>query len=220
MAALIQGSFLLQVLKSANQNRVNIIMNRFIIEHNPRAAAQSLCDKHVPKMVVEEAQMLSAVHRLLDGNQKDIPVVDQEGLHVYLKSGRRRTKKHWVLPDAREDNLYKVAHANHPCTIWARQTLGNYNWAVRLLMAMCDEYTHRYNKKHKSESLLPWLISPPVNIDQSLELTPMPLAMGSNPECIDPSDVVGSYRKFYETKQERFKMVWTKRDVPSWFCYK
>ena len=82
---------------------------------------------------------------------------------------------------------------------------------------MCDEYTHRYSKKHKSEELLGWLIAPPVNINQSLEVTTPPLAMGSNPECIDPNDVVGSYRKFYQTKQERFNMVWTNREVPNWF---
>jgi hypothetical protein len=40
--------------------------------------------------------------------------------------------------------------------------------------------------------------------------------MGSNPECMLP-DPVESYRRFYKTKQARFKMVWTKRDIPTWF---
>jgi hypothetical protein len=42
--------------------------------------------------------------------------------------------------------------------------------------------------------------------------------MKANPECIDYNDIVGSYRKFYQTKQARFKMAWTKRPVPEWFC--
>ena len=29
-----------------------------------------LCDKHVPKMIVESAQMLSTAHRLLDHTRK------------------------------------------------------------------------------------------------------------------------------------------------------
>ena len=49
--------------------------------------------------------------------------------------------------------------------------------------------------------------------------TQQPLAMKSNPECM-MSDVVESYRAFYQTKQERFKMVWSKRPIPEWFVLK
>jgi hypothetical protein len=41
--------------------------------------------------------------------------------------------------------------------------------------------------------------------------------MGVAPECLDESNPVISYRKFYQTKQARFKMTWTKREVPEWF---
>ncbi len=37
-------------------------MNRFILDLNPTVAAAYHCDKHVVKMVLEEAQMLSTVH--------------------------------------------------------------------------------------------------------------------------------------------------------------
>jgi hypothetical protein len=47
-------------------------------------------------------------------------------------------------------------------------------------------------------------------------MTPFKLAMGSNPECIF-EDAVKSYRAFYHTKQDRFKMVWSKRIAPSWW---
>jgi len=194
-------------------------MNRFIIENTPKECAMSHCDKHVPKMVVEEAQMLCTVHRLLDGQLTMVDAFDKQGNQVYLKSGEPRMKKHWILSDERESTLYKAAHMKHPCTLWAMETLGNYKWAVQMFIALCDEYTHRYGKDHKSESLVPWLMIPPDKINPSLELTPMPLAMGANPECIDHHDVIGSYRKFYQTKQHRFKMVWSKRPVPDWFQY-
>ena len=42
-------------------------MNIFILDKDPYLAAQMLCDKHIPKMIVESAQMLSTAHRLLDG---------------------------------------------------------------------------------------------------------------------------------------------------------
>ena len=45
----------------------NITMNLFILNNDPVIAAQEQCDKHVVKMIVESAQMLSTVHRMLDG---------------------------------------------------------------------------------------------------------------------------------------------------------
>jgi hypothetical protein len=48
-------------------------------------------------------------------------------------------------------------------------------------------------------------------------MTPFALAMKSNPECMFHNDPVRSYRAFYQTKQERFKMVWTNREIPEWF---
>ena len=42
--------------------------------------------------------------------------------------------------------------------------------------------------------------------------------MGSNPECMF-DDPVKSYRAFYQTKQYRFDMKWSKRQVPEWFKY-
>jgi hypothetical protein len=44
--------------------------------------------------------------------------------------------------------------------------------------------------------------------------------MKANPECMFPNDPVRSYREFYQTKQARFKMLWTKRDIPEWFRVK
>ena len=42
-------------------------MNIFILDKDPVMAAQLQCDKHVVKMIVESAQMLSTAHRMLDG---------------------------------------------------------------------------------------------------------------------------------------------------------
>ena len=42
-------------------------MNIFILNDDPVIAAKEQCDKHVVKMIVESAQMLSTAHRMLDG---------------------------------------------------------------------------------------------------------------------------------------------------------
>ena len=57
----------------------------------------------------------------------------------------------------------------------------------------------------------------PKNIPNK-DYTPFKLAMKSNPECMF-EDPIKSYRAFYQTKQHRFKMNWTKRQVPEWFNY-
>ena len=44
-------------------------MNIFYLASDPRECAVSMCDKHVVKMILEYAQLLSTAHFVLDGNQ-------------------------------------------------------------------------------------------------------------------------------------------------------
>ena len=202
-------------------------MNVFILHEDPITAARMHCDKHVPKMIVESAQMISTAHRMLDGHTIKKP----------SKSGKRIIN-YWEHPDPNDEELlYKAVHHNHPCTLWTRQTTGNYDWHYDLFRELCREYTYRYGKKHKTANLLDELYDKPHNIKRDFisekkhkwankhfdtyykwgRLTTPPLAMKSNPECMFPDDPVKSYRKFYKTKQARFKMAWTNRAQPEWF---
>lgn len=45
-------------------------MNIFYLDHDPVACARMHCDKHVVKMIVEYAQLMSTAHRVLDGNEQ------------------------------------------------------------------------------------------------------------------------------------------------------
>jgi hypothetical protein len=183
-------------------------MNIFILSENPVEAASMLCDKHAGgKMVVESAQMLSTAHRMLDGMLTRGP----------SKSGKTISKK-WIHPDEEMDRvLYKAVHMSHPCTIWTMTSSSNYEWHYEYYIALCKEYTYRYGKIHSTDKLLTeYLKHIPKNIKHGPR-TQFPLAMKSNPECMFPDDPVKSYRMFYQTKQNRFKMVWTKRSVPEWF---
>ena len=42
-------------------------MNIFLLNENPLLCAEQHCDKHVVKMVIEYAQLMSTAHRYLDG---------------------------------------------------------------------------------------------------------------------------------------------------------
>lgn len=185
-------------------------MNIFILNNDPVIAAQEQCDKHVVKMIVESAQMLSTVHRMLDGVMERRP----------SKSGANL--QYWKLDDEREDLLYKACHFNHPSTVWTRESCCNYSWHYEHFIGLCDEYTYRYGKVHSTDTKLRKILKTlPNNINRSGGMTPFKLAMSSNPECVvhdlGGTNAVESYKNFYQTKQERFKMVWTKRPMPKWF---
>ena len=181
-------------------------MNIFIIDRDPVKAAQQQCDKHVVKMIVELAQMLSTTHRMIDGSME----------RRLSKSGKVRVQ-YWKLPDEREDILYKACHFNHPSTVWTRESKENYIWHYNHFIALCDEYKYRYNKIHMTDTKLRKALSKaPNKIPTNVGPTQFKLAMKSNPECIMECPIE-SYRAFYKTKQDRFNMVWTNRKVPEWF---
>lgn len=185
-------------------------MNLFILDECPIVSAMWQCDKHVPKMIVESGQMLSTAHRMLDGTMERRP----------SKSGKTMVK-YWKLDDNQNESLfYKAVHMGHPCTVWTMESAANYDWHWQHFSALCQEYTFRYGKIHKTDrELREVLESRPLNIPDG-GLTPFKLAMKSNPECIALGDPVKAYQAFYQTKQDRFKMVWTRREKPEWFKYR
>ena len=181
-------------------------MNIFVLDINPKTAAQMQCDKHVVKMIVESAQMLSTAHRMIDGYVEKRP----------SKSGKRMIN-YWVHPrQEMEDVLYKAVHHGHPCTVWTMESVYNYRWHYDHFVALLNEYTYRYDKIHSTDTKLRKLVAVPRKIPQ-VPFTEFPLAMTHEPQCMHEGQTIRSYREYYQTKQDRFKMVWTKRDVPEWF---
>lgn len=185
-------------------------MNLFVLDPDPVKAAQLQCDKHVVKMIVESAQMLSTAHRLLDGTVEQIMKKS--------KTGNWRRAKVWQLADKLLDQeMYAACHTGHPCTLWTMASRQNYAWHYMHFIALCDEYEHRYGKIHATRKKLGIILGNfPVNLPDR-PMTSFALAMKSNPECMHGDDPVRSYREFYQTKQGRFKMKWTNRPIPEWF---
>lgn len=177
-------------------------MNIFILDLDPSRCAEYHVDKHVVKMQLELAQLLSTAHRLLDG----------ELYRGFSKSGRKA--KRWKLNDAnREATLYSATHINHPSAVWVRASKENYEWTYNLLVALSEEYTFRYGKTHKifRTELGSLLSSSPVNI-RSVGLTPFAQAM---PDEHRRADSVEAYREYYR-KSKVALHSWKKRSVPDW----
>jgi hypothetical protein len=178
-------------------------MNIFYLSKSPVECAEMHLDKHVVKMIIEYAQLLSTAHRYIDG---------QETTELTAK-GRRI--KRWVLPDEREQHLYKASHINHPSAKWARVRSSHYKWLYELFCALCDEYTHRYGRVHMTDQKLRSFLSQvPKNIGKSEIFEEPYLAMPNDVKIND--DSIASYQSYYIKYKKSFAK-WTKRPVPTWF---
>lgn len=161
-------------------------MNIFILSLCPYLCAKYHNDKHVVKMILETAQMLSVTHYLCS-EEEDI---DETVLY-------KRTK----------------AFANHPCTIWIRQSRGNYIWTYILFRELCKEYTYRYNKVHSCEKrFLNYFNNVPKLIPTG-NITKFAMAM---PDDVKNDNVVLAYRQYYIIYKSSF-CKWTKREKPKWY---
>jgi hypothetical protein len=105
---------------------------------------------------------------------------------------------------------YRLTHKNHPCSIWARESLSNYNWLNKLALALCDEYTYRYGKIHKSYYVIMELPQPNI---PDIGLTPFKLAM---PDDYKVSDPIESYRNYY-VNDKRHIAAWKRDRKPAWY---
>tara|TARA_Y100000361_G_scaffold142663_1_gene148887 strand:- start:338 stop:829 length:492 start_codon:yes stop_codon:yes gene_type:complete len=161
------------------------------------------CDKHVPKMIVESAQMLSTAHRILDGVPYKAP----------SKSGKTMVT-HYRLP-SHDEAIYKAAYAGHPCTQWIMHSDFNYQYLFSLFSGLLAEFQLRFSKEHKSSQLHHRLMCPPNNIKRTLGQTPFVLAMPD--ECKTSSGAVESYRNYYRTHKVRFAKWQKGRAAPDWW---
>ena len=178
-------------------------MNIFYLDKDAKTAAQYHCDKHVVKMIIEYAQLLSTAHRILDGTQ-------------YLdKTANGRNIKRWKLTDRRESILYKASHINHPSAVWVRESNEHYTWLWNLAMDLCREYSHRYSdKEHKTTLVLQNLSFGPQNIPRTGLFSEPPQAMPEDAKI--PGDSVSAYRNYYKKYKTRFA-TWKNREVPEWY---
>lgn len=165
-------------------------MNIFFLDSSPSKAAKFHNDKHVVKMILETAQLLSTAHAVLDNEGKQV------------------------------EGMYKPTHVNHPCVVWIRDSTVNYDWTFVLFNSLLLEYTHRYGKIHKCAGLFmdlchrPRNILLPENAEQKNYTSVPALAM---PEEYKSSNPVESYRKYY-MGEKRHIAKWTNREIPYWWA--
>lgn len=169
-------------------------MNIFFLSSNPKTAAEWHCDKHVVKMLLESAQLLwTAQHIAGTGTFTDAPTT---------KDGSRHG--------------YKPTHKNHPCAIWVRASIANYEWLCALAAALADEYHYRYPAAgpHACEAHIAWLTKNPPRLPEGPLTWP---ALAMPPEYKISKSPMACYRAFYVgSKGARGLLTYTRREPPSW----
>jgi len=169
-------------------------MNRFLIEDDVDSIAESLCDQHIVKMPLEEAQMLCT------------------------------SVWHHAPEYAEHYELYKPVHQKHPCTLWAMENRANFTYAFNLYISMLCEYHHRYGKWHGAGNpsttnsfARPHHILAARYFIPDGELTAHPQCFSGHDDCKTDEDwPIVAYRAFYKVDKMRFARYNKGREMPDW----
>ena len=163
-------------------------MNIFVLDEDPAIAAQMMCDKHIPKMIVETFQMLGSALRRHGATDEQMPL----------------TSKGTPLIGG-----YK----HHPCTIWAGETKTNFVWLCLHGIALCEEYQFRYGKTHSCHDGIDQMCDMFDMIPNGSH-TPYAQAMEDEYKC---DDAVDAYRQYYIMEKAYFAKWEKGRQQPNWW---
>ena len=119
-----------------------------------------------------------------------------------------------IANDSDYKPIYNQTHKNHPASVWTRTSRDNFDWLLSLSKALCYEYTFRYGRTHKCQSMIESFESGSSRLKiPSLGMTPFAKCM---PEQYKVDDAVESYRNYYRG-DKAYIAKWTKRDPPDWW---
>ena len=175
-------------------------MNIFVLDRDPKLAAQYACDSHTGKMVMECLQMLRAY----------VNTVAPEPVFYTQKTNKPVT-----------------GFKNHCCTTWIGESKAHYDWLVQLCKHLNQEWRLRYNHRRDHgamadlpligstlEGLNPW----PTTEHLSWAIAVGGLFDGTRIPYSDTEKAVDLYRQFYIIDKSD-KAAWAFLDIPYWWPY-
>ena len=129
-------------------------MNIFVLDHDPKVAAQMHCDKHIVKMIIEVAQMLCTVGRQ---NGFETPYRSTHARHpCTLWAGESKSNWNWLIEHGIEmgeeyTRRYGRVHKSSEVIQWcANNDIGpnEDKGLTPFAKAMPDEYKVPVKKLH------------------------------------------------------------------------
>jgi len=169
-------------------------MNIFVLDTDPHAAARMMCDKHIPKMLIESAQMMASALRRHGLGDEDLPLT------------KRGTP-------------YKGGYPHHPCTRWAGDSYENFMWLYQHAEGLAREYTKRFGKRHRTQRSIREMHQAFEEhhlgfVFRTEGHTPFAQAM---PDKYRDDNVVAAYRAYYKADKSYFAK-WDKgTPAPDWW---
>lgn len=172
-------------------------MNIFFTDANPNIAARNLCDKHIPKMIVESAQMLGSALR-------------------------RHGATDDMMPLTKKGTPYKGGYHNHPSTKWVGDSRANYIWMLNHAFTMSMEYSFRFGKRHFCHTALEKMNSDAcVLLIPAGNITKFARAFNKElyPQLYDEEkfSAVEAYREYYHLDKRRFAKWEKGTPAPYWW---
>lgn len=168
-------------------------MNIFFLDHNPYEAAHFLCDKHIPKMLLESVQMLSTLaHETGRGCE-----------HLYKPSYVNHPCNIW-LRETIFAEAWLSAHTTALCL--------EYNYRYKKQHKSKEVYLHYLSHACYTE---PHFKQRPMNWTREL------LQQMNPPQCMPEKyhvthDPISAYRRYYLGEKLHFAKWQKGREIPSW----
>jgi hypothetical protein len=111
------------------------------------------------------------------------------------------------------NDIYKISHINHPCSVWTRQTETNYRWLLLYMSDLVEERQNRTGKCHKSYSIFNALCGGP-------KLMP-PGDLTLWPNCTPNKHIANIHDAYKKTMQDKWANdkrppKWTNSQKPVW----
>lgn len=164
------------------------MVNFFYLDIDPKTCAQYYCNKHIIKIPIEIAQILSKIHH-------------------ELKSG--------IDYDKIYKNSLVVKNTLGPY-IWTIESLDNYIWACNLGLELINEYKFRYNKETcKTQIIIETLLNNLPNLPKIGKTKFIGTNQFDMFQFISNDPIVCAKYNYCEMKCNND--IWTKRQKPYWF---
>lgn len=181
-------------------------MNLFYLDHDLDRSAEYHIDKHVGKMQLEAAQLLTTaiwVDRYLGYVPR---ALNGEELAIIKKAAGAEP-----AIEERTFTRYLPTHHNHPSNIWVRSSLEHFWWTVCYVNALNSESMYRGNKPHASCDVVNAL--PDLQCMKNTGFKPPTQAM---PDKYKQNNTVEAYRNYYFG--DKYDIAsWKIRGEPIWW---
>jgi hypothetical protein len=128
-------------------------VNIFVVNQDPVIAAQSLCDKHVPKMLLESTQLLCSAFHTNGPLALNIPYKLSYKNHPCTKWVRQSQDNfEWLLQHSKgivsEFNLrFNKPHACEKILNWCEQNMSELTFSARTLTDFAQAMPENYKSK-------------------------------------------------------------------------